>query len=53
MKVGDLMRKFMGDIFDDIGCFFARYDFDNVACCFFRLAEYIDPARMEVVNESR
>ena len=47
------MRKFIGDIFDDIGCFFARYDFDNAAWCFSRCAECIDPVRMEVTNEDR
>ena len=53
MKVGNLMRKFVGDIFDDVGCFFARYNLDRAAFCFYSLAEKIDPDRMEEVNESR
>jgi hypothetical protein len=47
------MRNFIGDIFDDIGCFFARYDFDSLASCFSRLAERTDPTRMEVADEGR
>ena len=46
MKVGDLMRKFVGDILDDVGCFFARYGLDRLASYFFRLAEYADPSRV-------
>ena len=41
------MRKFIGDIFDDVGCFFARYNLDRAAFCFYSLAEWTDPDRME------
>ena len=41
------MRKFIGDVSDDIGCFFARYDFDRPADFFATLAERIDPERVD------
>ena len=41
------MRKFIGDIADDVGCFFARYDFDRSADFFATLAEHIDPSRVD------
>ena len=46
------MRKFIGDIFDDIGCFFARHNLTRAAFCFYSLAEKTDPGRMEETNES-
>ena len=46
MKVGDLV-KFVGDIFDDLGCFAARHDFDRLASVLAKCAEVIDPTRME------
>jgi|ETNvirnome_6_100_1030635.scaffolds.fasta_scaffold04301_1 hypothetical protein len=39
-------RKFIGDVFDDVGCFFARYDFDRIAAFLSRCADCIDPARV-------
>jgi len=42
------MRRFIGDVFDDIGCFFARHNMGALASCFARLAEGTDPERMEV-----
>ena len=41
------MRKFAGDVFDDIGCFFARRDFDRTADFFATMAERIDISRVE------
>ena len=41
------MRKFIGDVSDDIGCFLARYDFDRSADFFATLAEHIDPERVD------
>ena len=41
------MRKFIGDIFDDAGCHFARYDCDRTADFFATLAEHIDPSRVD------
>jgi hypothetical protein len=46
MKVGDLV-KFVGDIFDDLGCFAASHDFDRVATALAKCAEVIDPKRVE------
>ena len=41
------MNKFVGDVFDDIGCFFARHNLDRAAFCFYIIAQKIDPGRME------
>ena len=41
------MVKTIGDFFDDIGCWFARYDFDSLATFFHKVSELIDPDRME------
>ena len=41
------MMKTIGDIFDDLGCFFARYDFDRIGSFFAKCAEVADPDRME------
>ena len=46
MNVGDLV-KFAGDIFDDLGCFAARHDFDRLAAVLAKCAEVIDPNRAE------
>jgi hypothetical protein len=46
MKVGDMI-KFIGDVFDDLGCFAARHDFDRLASALAKCAEAIDPSRME------
>ena len=46
MNVGDLV-KFAGDIFDDLGCFAARHDFDRLAAVLEKCAEVIDPNRVE------
>ena len=47
MKGNKLMRKFIGDIFDDVGSFFARNYLDRAAFCFYNMAEWIDPNRLE------
>jgi hypothetical protein len=41
------MKKFVGDVFDDIGCFFARCSFDYVGAFFAKCAEAIDAVRVE------
>jgi hypothetical protein len=41
------MRKLIGDILDDIGCFFAWHGLERPAGTLARWAEVIDPARME------
>ena len=41
------MIKTIGDFFDDIGCWFARYDLDSLAAFFHKVSELIDPDRVE------
>ena len=40
------MKRFIGNVLDDIGCFFARYNFDRIAAFFSNCANWIDPARV-------
>jgi len=41
------MRKLVGDLFDDFGCFCARYNLDRVGAFLAKCAEVIDPKRVE------
>jgi len=41
------MIKTIGNFFDDIGCWFARYDIDPLATFFHKVSELIDPDRVE------
>ena len=41
------MVKTVGDMFDDIGCWFANYDLDSLATFFHKISEFIDPDRVE------
>ena len=41
------MVKRIGDFFDDIGCWFARYELDSFAGFFHKISELIDPDRVE------
>ena len=47
MRMTGNMRKWIGDVFDDSGCFFSRYDFDRLATFFATCAEVVDPARID------
>ena len=47
MRMAGNMCKWFGDVFDDIGCFFSRHDFDRLAAFFATCAEVIDPARID------
>jgi uncharacterized protein YozE (UPF0346 family) len=46
------MKRFIGNVFDDVGCFFARHDFDRIAAFLSRCADYIDPARVADSEEA-
>jgi len=41
------MIKIIGDFFDDLGCWFARYEINLLASFFHKISEWIDPDRME------
>ena len=41
------MVKIIGDIFDDIGCWFARYELDSLASFFHKISGLIDPDRIQ------